>query len=195
MNEKHYILIKDDFFNFKDKVTKDIENSSISMKNEDCYLIEESWYNEFINYYEQYLKYKNNNKNKIKKEAFLNFIPDNFPEFINNFSSIINCLNNNKKMIMIKPNLFNLIESMYKDEDKEEENELIYNKIKYYSGNKKLIIKFNNNNNKALLLNNHIDGNIIQNIKNSFIISVKNKEKSEDIIKNKYYQKKILKLK
>ena len=83
---------------------------------------------------------------------------------------------------MIKPNLFKLIESMYEDEEKEEEDELIYNKIKYYSGNKKLIIKFNNNNNKALLLNNHTDGNIIQNIKNSFIISVKNKEKNEDII-------------
>ena len=180
MNEKYYISIKDAFFNFKDELTKDIESSSISMKNKDCYLIEESWHNEFINNYDKYLENKTNKKiKKIKKKDFLDFLPEILPEFINNFSSIINCLSNNRKMIMISSNLFELIESIYE----KEENELIYNKIKYYSGNKKLIIKFkDNDNNKVLLLNNHINGNIIQNINNIFIISVKNKEKNEDII-------------
>ena len=65
MDEEDYILIENEYYNFKEKLSKDIQNPSISMQNKDCYLIEESWSNQLNNYFDEYHNYKNSNKFKI----------------------------------------------------------------------------------------------------------------------------------
>ena len=171
MEEEDIISIKNIFYDFKEKISKDINNNSISMDNEDCYLIEESWSNELVECLNRYHDYKN--KNKIKKNQNLEeYLPQNEPKFIKNFSDIIKCLKSNKNMIIVTREL---MLSIY-----EEDGLKICNIIKYYSGNKKIIIKFDNDNNKALLLIN--PDNIIQNNNNIFIISIKkDKTKEENI--------------
>ena len=176
MDEEDYILIENEYYNFKEKLSKDIQNPSISMQNKDCYLIEESWSNEITNYFDKYHNYKNNNKFKNNTD-FSDFLPENGPVFINNFSSVIKCLKNNKKLIIVSREL---IESIYEEDDLKN-----YNIVKYYSGNNKLIIKFTKNDDKkALLIINPIYENLIQNINNDFIISIKDEENNtEEIFK------------
>ena len=176
MDEEDYILIVNEYYNFKEKLSKDIQNPSIPMQNKDCYLIEESWSNELTNYFDKYHNYKNNNKFK-KNTNFLDFLPDKRPVFINNFTSIIKSLKNNKKLIIVSREL---IESIYEEDDLKN-----YNIIKYYSGNNKLIIKFTKNDDKkTLLIINPIYENLIQNINNDFIISIKEEENNtEEIFK------------
>ena len=113
MDEEDYILIKNEYYDFNEKLSKNIKNNSISMKNKDCYLIEESWSKELTNYFDKYHKDKNNNKFKNNTD-FLDFLPENEPQFINNFSSVIKCLKNNKKLIIISREL---IESIYEEDD------------------------------------------------------------------------------
>ena len=65
-----------------------------------------------------------------------------------------------------------LIESIYEEDDLK-----IFNIVKYYSGNKKIIIKFTKNDDKkVLLINNPLNENLIKVINNCFIISIKNEE-------------------
>ena len=176
MDEEDYILIKNEYYDFNEKLSKNIKNNYISMKNKDCYLIEESWSKELTNYFDKYHKDKNNNKFKNNTD-FSDFLPENGPVFINNFSSVIKCLKNNKKLIIISREL---IESIYEEDDLKN-----YNIVKYYSGNNKLIIKFTKNDDKkALLIINPIYENLIQNINNDFIISIKDEENNtEEIFK------------
>ena len=146
MDEKDYISIEKEYSIFKEKISNDIESPSISLENPECYLIEESWYEELKTYFDKYHNYKNkkkNKKNNIKKD-FLDLLPENDPQFINNFSSIIKCLNKDKKMILVSRKL---IESIYEEDDLK-----FFNIIKYYSGNKKIIIKFTKNDDKRVLL-------------------------------------------
>ena len=75
MDEESFIKIINDYYNFRDQLTKNIENSSISMNNEDCYLIEESWHNILIDYFDKYDNYKKNNIID-KNEDYFNFIPE-----------------------------------------------------------------------------------------------------------------------
>ena len=184
MEEEDIILIENIFVDFKEKLSKDIDNTSISMKNKDCYLIEVPWYNKLTDCFEKYHDYKNNNEID-ENTNFEDFLPKNDPQFINNFSSIISCLKNNKNMIIVSQEW---IESIYEIDDLKE-----YNKIKYYAGNKKLIIKFeNNSNNQALLIIN--PNNIIQKNNNIFIIDINEEKKGiqqllsqENIINNEIY--------
>ena len=164
MDEESFIKIINDYYNFRDQLTKNIENSSISMNNEDCYLIEESWHNILIDYFDKYDNYKKNNIID-KNEDYFNFIPELEEQiFINKFSSLINCLRKNVKMKLLNRTFF---ESIYEEEDLK-----YFKKIKYYSGNNKLIIEYKGNNeNKALLLINPL-----KEIK-AFIISITNEEK------------------
>ena len=161
--EEDYISIENIFYDFKDKLSQDIDNSSISMNNKDCYLIKESWCNELVNCFKEY----HNNKNK--NTDFEEFLPKNDPQFINDFSKIISCLKSNEKMIIVSREL---MESIY-DKDDLKKCDI----IKYYAGNKKLIIKFeNDSSNKALLIIN--PNYIIQKNRNIYIISINNNEKN-----------------
>ena len=172
MDEKSYVSIKKEFYNFKDRLSKNITNTTISLENEECYLIEESWENELIQYFDKYNNIIINNK-KIDKNKidFLNYLPENAPVFINDFSSVFKCLKNNKKMKLISKNI---IESIYEEDDLKENNI-----IKYYSGYYKLIIEYKGNNenkdNKALLIINPFNKNNIK--KTAYIISIKDEDK------------------
>ena len=75
MNENN-ISIKNDFFEFTEELFQQIEETEISLDNEICYLIKESWINKFIN-----------DKNKIDIK---------FPQFLYDFKDIISCIRDNQ---------------------------------------------------------------------------------------------------
>ena len=174
MDEDSYISIKNDYYNFREELAKKIKSPSISMNNEDSYLIEESWHNQLLDYFGKYDTLKE--QGKINKNTdFLDFLPKLEGEFINNFSQIIKCIKDNKKMKLIS---HELIESIYKKDDL---NDL--NIIKYYAGNNKIIIEYKNNDKKALLIVNPLNENNLE--EKAFIISIKKEEKInlfEDIL-------------
>ena len=143
MEEKEFNLIKDKYDDFRKTLSANIINASISLNNEDCYLIEENWID---NLREGFNKYKNLKKtNKLNKEFdYYNFLPEKDPNFINNFSTILKNLQNNKKIRCINQKLIELI---YDKSDLKNEH-----CIKYYSGNNKLIIEYEGDNKSILLL-------------------------------------------
>ena len=173
MDEQYYISIKNNYFNFREKLIKNINNSSIAKNNEECYLIKESFNNEFISCFN---KFDNDKKEHLIKEDtdLYNYIPGIEDEFfINNFSSIITNLTNKIKL--------NIIDCKFLHNLYEEENLKNYTKINYYAGNNKIIIEYKEKNeNKALLL---IDPfNINQNEVKAFIISIKKENIFQKII-------------
>ena len=167
MDEESFISIKNNYYDFRKGLTKKIKNCSISVENEDCYLIEESWHNQLMDYFNKYDKMKR--KNKIRKKTdFLEFIPELEEESVNNFSSVINNINANKRMKLIN---YELIESLYDDDILND-----MNIVKYYSGNNKIIIEYKKKNeNKALLLINPFNDYIFET--KAFLISIKEEEK------------------
>ena len=126
MNENN-ISIKNDFFEFTEDIFQQIEETEISLDNETCYLIKESWINKFIN-----------DKNKIDIK---------FPQFLYDFKDIISCIRENQKFNFVKKQFINNYYS-----EKELKNTKF---IKYYTGNNNIIIEFEKDKeNKALLIKN-----------------------------------------
>ena len=168
MDEEDFNIIIKEYKSFKQKLSKDINSSSI--ESGDCYLIEDYWTEEFeksINNYDDNKK----KKHKIVKD-YSKFIPDYITN-INCFSTIINCLQNNKKFELVSKEL---LESSYEQDDLE--SDII---SKYYSGNKKLIIELkddkDNKNNNSLLLIDPLNKNEIQ--KRAYVISSKKGERGK----------------
>ena len=62
MEEKEFNSIIDEYFNFRNDFTNNINNSSISLKNDNCYLIEESWIDNLKKGYNIYKKLKKANE-------------------------------------------------------------------------------------------------------------------------------------
>ena len=177
IDEKSYIYKKNEYLNFRKKLIKNINNSSISMNNEECYLIKESFHKKFIKCFENF----DNDKKKhlINKDTdFYNYFPELKDEFfINNFSSIITNLTNKIKLILIS---YKFIYYLYDEEDLKN-----CNKINYYAGNNKIIIEFKEKNeNKALLLIDPLNKN--QNGVKAFIISIKKENIFQKIILEEY---------
>ena len=177
MNKLSLTMFNNEYLSFIKKLSEDINNNSIYEEPHDCYLIEESWHIKLLDYF------KDNEIQKNKDESnYINLLKKNIPEVINDFSSIINCIKKEKNFKIINKQL---IESLY------EKTELLSNNyVKYYSGNKKLIIEFkdNNNSNKAILLLNPFE----ENNKKIFIILFKhddNKKYFEELLlqKNEFY--------
>ena len=159
-------LLKYNYKNFRNELTNSIKKLSISMKSEDCYLVEELKDVTLMDAFDNYDNFKNQlnmNNNVINGLDKKNVIV-----FINDFSSIINCIKNNKKLKLVPKQL---IKTLY------EENSLKQcNSVKYYTGNNKLIIEYNDNKyNNALLLINPLEEN--ENNKKIFLISLNNKDK------------------
>ena len=174
MDEDSYISIKNNYYNFRKELEKKIKSPSISMNNEDSYLIEESWHNQLLDYFGKYDTLKE--QGKINQNTdFLDFLPELEGEFINKFSEIINCVKENKKMKLIN---HELIKSIYEEDDLNEQYI-----IKYYTGNNKIIIECKNDDKKALLIVNPLNENNLE--EKAYIISIKKKEKInlfEDIL-------------
>ena len=150
MNENN-ISIKNDFFEFTEELFQQIEETEISLDNEICYLIKESWINKFIN-----------DKNKIDIK---------FPQFLYDFKDIISCIRDNQKFNFVKKQFINNYYS-----EKELKNTKF---IKYYTGNNNIIIEFEKNKeNRALMIRNFTkEENKIEN--KSFIILLEDRYLNE----------------
>ena len=150
MNENN-ISIKNDFFEFTEELFQQIEETEISLDNETCYLIKESWINKFIN-----------DKNKIDIK---------FPQFLYDFKDIISCIRDNQKFNFVKKQFINNYYS-----EKELKNTKF---IKYYTGNNNIIIEFEKNKeNRALMIRNFTkEENKIEN--KSFIILLEDRYLNE----------------
>ena len=134
MNENNRNILKNDLLDFNEDLLQKIEDTEVSLENEACYLIKESWYNKFIEI---------GNHESIK-----------FPEFIYNFNDIISCLKNNKDFKFVNEEFINQLYSK-----KELRNTKF---IKYYTGNNSIIIEFEKNkDNKALLIRDFTNENEI----------------------------------
>ena len=150
MNENN-ISIKNDFFEFTEELFQQIEETEISLDNEICYLIKESWIKKFIN-----------DKNNIDIK---------FPQFLYDFKDIISCIRDNQKFNIIKKQFINNYYS-----EKELKNAKF---IKYYTGNNNIIIEFEKNKEKrALMIRNFTkEENKIEN--KSFIILLEDRYLNE----------------
>ena len=150
MNENN-ISIKNDFFEFTEELFQQIEETEISLDNETCYLIKESWIKKFIN-----------DKNKIDIK---------FPQFLYDFKDIISCIRDNQKFNFVKKQFINNYYS-----EKELKNTKF---IKYYTGNNNIIIEFEKNKeNRALMIRNFTkEENKIEN--KSFIILLEDRYLNE----------------
>ena len=124
MNENN-ISIKNDFFNFTEELFQQIEDTEISLNNEECYLIKESWINKFI--------------------SDENIKPNKFPEFIYDFKDIISCVLNNQNFKIVNKELMH---NFYNEKDLKN-----VKYIKYYTGNNNIILEFEKDKeNKAILI-------------------------------------------
>ena len=166
MEEEEYNSIIDEYYNFRTNFSDNINDSSISLNNEDCYLIEEIWID---NFKERHNEYKNLKKANALSEDFdyYDLLPEIDPNFINNFSTILKYIKNNKKIKCISKKLF---EKIYNENDLKD-----YHYIKYYSGNNKLIIEYENDN-KAILLNDPLNQREIKNNINIILIKYEQKK-------------------
>ena len=163
MNIKQILEIKEIYSTFRNNLEENLDNSDglkIYKSSEDCYLIEESWNNEFNQFF---TSFQVNNFSKIYNIDFL----ENKPIFIETFSSAISYLKNNVKFSLISKEL---IKNLYEDNL----NDIPI--VHYYANNSKIIIEFKNNvENKALLIINPLSYNLIK--KNIFVLSFSKKEK------------------
>ena len=171
MEEEEFNSIINEYYDFRAFFSENINNSSISLNNEDCYLIEENWID---NLKEGFNKYKNlKKKNELNQNIdYYDLLPEEDPKFINNFSTILKYIKNNKNIKCISKKLLELIfeKNYLKD----------YHYIKYYSGNNKLIIMYENDN-KAILVKDPLNQSEIKN--NINIILIKDEQKNK-IFKN-----------
>jgi len=154
--------MKSIYYDFREKLSKNINNSEFKIECEECFLIEESLNNELIKYFE-------NNDNIQDKNAFGNIQS----YIINDFPSTLYCLYKNKKINLISKKL---IESIFNNDDLKD---LIG--VKYYCGNNKLIIEYKDT--KALLLNEPLT--ISEFKKSAYIIYIENKEEKD---KNSFFE-------
>ena len=150
MNEKNINSIINDLNEFTENLLEQITDREISLENEACYLVKESWYNEFV---------ENENINQI-----------NFPEFIYDFNDIISCIQNEQKFKFICKKFFH---QLYNKKDLKNTKF-----INYYTGNNSIIIELEKNKeNKALLIKNYTEENEIK--KNAYIILLEDKFQSK----------------
>ena len=172
-------MIDDIFINafktFRTTIESRIKKNIITYYDNDCYLIENEWYNELEN---NIVIYENNNSHLSNKKGIYNsrkignskvFFPKEFPIFTNNINEAIDYLRSKNKPQLISTKLMNKI--FKKDCLK---NMTV---VKYYSGFNNLIIMFMEKEyNNGLLLFNPLD----KNNKNNNIYSFKINNKNND---------------
>ena len=171
MEEEEFNSILNEYYDFRAFFSDNINNASISLNNEDCYLIEESWIDNLKEGFNQYKNLKK--KKKLSRDIdYFDLLSKEDPIFINNFSKILEYIQKDKKILCISKKLFELI---YDKNDLKD-----YHYIKYYSGNNKLIIEYENDN-KAILVKDPLNQREIKN--NINIILIKDEQKNK-IFKN-----------
>ena len=160
MKEANFNSLKKIYDDFEFRLLKNIKNLNkyfFTQNNEDCYIIEESWYNDLSKFFTT-----SNNTSKIP-------FPNNLFIFISDFKCIIDHLKNRKKFKLVNKKL---IELLYRNENKLKNIPI----IRYYSGKNKIIIEYKEKkDNKALLFIDPLNQFAI--INRTYIISYKNEDK------------------
>ena len=125
-------LVKNKYEQFNKMLKNRIPQNSLYLYNNECYLINNSWDQEFSNNITNYRNIKNSYDSK--NNNLENFLPKNPPKFLDDIDSVIDYLKTNKIFKLISKELINLIY-----------NENVLNNINlvnYYSGYNKIIIEF-----------------------------------------------------
>ena len=180
-NKDLFDSVKNEYNSFKGKLEKKIRSKKITLQNNECYLIENIWENEFSNKITQIEEFLKSNNNKKLDKKIYNFYPEKNPIFYDNISSVINGIKKNKKFRLMSKKL---IQNIY------DKNNLIdINLVNYFTGNNLLIIEYKgkNGNNSILVINslNEYNNN------NLLIISFKIKESEKIMIYNKLLSQEI----
>ena len=146
MEEENFKNAMNIFYGFKQRLINKIKGDYITSNEEECYIINETWYNKLEKCFNQY--------ETIKEKNSLNYLLQNnpmineAPEIIPNIAKIISYIYNNNKFEIFSKSL---LDYLYTINDL---NNCNYDK--YYAGNNKLIIEFKGKKeDKALLLMIH----------------------------------------
>jgi len=169
-----------EFKTFKTIFETRIKKDNITYNDNDCYLIENRWYNEL----EKNIKIseKNYNQFQINKNGVYNrnitnskvSFPKGSPIFINEINKAIEYLKSNNKPQLVSTKLMSRI---IKNEDLKNKNV-----VKYFPGFNNLIIIFiGNEYSNGLFLFNPLNKNDKNNILFSFIIKNRNNEDNAEI--------------
>ena len=82
MDEEEFNRIINEYYNFRSNFSDNINNSSINLSNEVCYLIEENWIDNLKKGYNEYKNLKK--KNELNEEFdYSDLLPEEEPNFIN----------------------------------------------------------------------------------------------------------------
>jgi hypothetical protein len=164
-----------EFKKFRTAFELRIKKESIINYDNDCYLIDNEWYNELEENIEIYEK---NNSQPSNKKVIYNsrnmlklniYFPKQSPVFINDINEAIECFKSSNKPQLVGTKLMNKI---YKKEDLKN-----MSVVKYYAGfNNLIIMSMEKDYNNGLLLFNPLD----KNNKNNIIFSFKIKNKKND---------------
>ena len=177
MNDIFSNEIKNAFNSFRNILETRIKNNNVTYYDNDCYLVDNKWYNEL----EKNIKdYENNqlsysSKIYVKKKIYKPklSLPQQFPDFINDMNIAIELIKSNDKPKLIGKNIIN---SIYKKED------LKNYIVKYVAGFNNLIIMFMGEKfNSGFLLFNPLDKDNNINIIISFIIKNKKNENNAQL--------------
>ena len=167
------------FNNFREILETGIKNNiNISNKVNECYLIDNKWYNELEKNIRDYENIKNkNNKQKV-------CLPQQFPVFINDIDKAIELLKSNNEPKLISNNILTSIYNIEKLKNT--------NTVKYISGFNNLIIMFmQKEHNNGLFIFNPLNKNITKKKFFSFITknnkNIKNNKNKKEEKKDQLY--------
>ena len=171
--------IKEEFYSFRRILETRIKNNNVTYYDNDCYLVDNKWYNEL----EKNIKDFENNqlsyssKIYVKKKNYIPklSLPQQIPDCINDMNIAIELIKSNNKPKLIGKKVIN---SFYKKED------LKNYTVKYAAGFNNLIIMFMGEKfNSGFLLFNPLDKDNNINIIISFIIKNRKIEYNTQIYK------------
>ena len=113
MNDYNSSEIIKSFNNFRKLLEASINNNknNISSNDNECYLVDNKWYNEL----EKNIRDYENLKNKNSKQKVC--LPQQFPVFINDIDKAIELLKSNNEPKLISKNVKNVLHSVYKNEN------------------------------------------------------------------------------
>ena len=174
MEEQNFVSFTKYYQQYKDKLDKKLNAEVNTIEFEECFLIDNYWFDILLYYYKSY---NNMKKYKLKYSNKKNYyFPKENPKYIQSISEIINYINSKKKFTIINNNV---IEFLNQEQLK---NSKIF---KIYIGYKKLIIEDPMNNNNALLLSNPLDENAV----NRTVIQIGINSKDKNNIYESYLKK------
>ena len=149
MEPETLLSLKYKYNQFKSDLEIKITDTKVLLFNERCYLVEESWIDEF----NKICDILSSRKSKDKYFKTINISLNMNVKFINDIPSFIKCLKENKKFKLID---VSIVESLSQNKNELTKN----NYVKYYTGNNKMIFEFIDRTEKmAVLLENPLSYN------------------------------------